>query len=159
MLDNRKVILDEAMLMADTGSADTAGDSAATVDGVAKVHDSGGGYMEGKLVIDIDTLTGAGVTASNGSISITLEGSTTSTFTTFVRLARLQIASVTASADTRDMSDAGTYATASTGRYIIPFTNDFHGTVFRWLRLYNVYNGTCDATNNGIKYKAWLTKK
>lgn len=158
MLDNRKVIIDEELLIADTGSAITSAAGAATVDGVAKVIDTGGGYTEGKLVIDVATLTMAGIAASHAVIGICLEGSSTSTFTTYVRLASLRLSGTTGLADDRVSGDAGTYATPSIGRYIIPFINDFHGTVFRWLRIYHVYDGTVAATR-GVKYKAWLSKK
>jgi hypothetical protein len=158
MLDNRKVIIDDKLLIANTGSAVQAAAGAATVDGVAKVIDTGGGYTDGRLVIDIATITMGGITASCAVITLALEGSTTSTFTTFVRLAGLRISGVKSATDARISGDFCNYATPSIGRYIIPFHNDFHGTIFRWLRIYSIYDGSC-GHNDGLKFKAWLTKK
>ena len=42
----------------------------------------------------------------------------------------------------------------ATGRYIVPFTNEFNGTNFRYLRLYTIVTGTI-AT--GINYKAYAS--
>jgi hypothetical protein len=41
------------------------------------------------------------------------------------------------------------------GKYIIPFNNEFDGTVYRYLRHYLTIGGTC---GTGVKYEYYLTK-
>lgn len=154
MLDNRKVIIDDECKIADTGSAVITTSAAATVDGVAKVFDTGGGYTEGKFVVDAATITASGVAASCQQININLEGSTTSTFTNWVRLAKLALGPK-ATVHGRSGNDASA-ASLGAGRYILPFTNDFAGTVYRWLRVYTTFNGT--VATIGAKFKAYLSK-
>jgi hypothetical protein len=156
MLDNRKVIIDSKCKVADTGSAAITASAAATVDAIAKTFDTGGGYTNGKLVIDIASLSNSGVTASNSLITIALEGSSTSTFTTWVRLVKLALGLVP-SVHGRTGADSSV-ASTKTGRYIIPFHNDFAGTVYRWLRVYTTFNGTQAVATNYVKFKAYLTK-
>lgn len=164
MLENRKVIIDDELILADTGSAEITASAAATVDGVAKVIDTGGGHTEGKVVIDISDISGSGAATNNQLISIILEGSSTSTFTAWVRLAGIRI--TPSSAETLHGRTAGDHSAALTtttakGRYIVPFINDFHGTVYRWLRIYTTFNGSGadGATSPAVKFKAWLSKR
>jgi len=156
MLENRKVIIDDELLIADSGSGPAAASAACTVDAVAKVIDTGGGFTEGRLVVDISAINTGGTTASCSLVNLVLQGSATSTFTTYVRLALLGIGDVM-KAESR-VSGGNTAATISATRYIVPFCNDFGGTVYRWLRLYTSKNGTIDTTK-GATFKAWLTKK
>jgi hypothetical protein len=165
MLDNRKVIIDEDLLMADTGSAVITATAAATVDGVAKVYDTGGGYTKGMLAIDIATLTGAGAATSNQQISIQLEGSNSASgaFTAWVRLAGIRInpSYGTTALHGRTAGDISTTLSTTTGigRYLKPFHNDFHGTVYRYLRIYTTFNGSSNGSSATVKFKAWLSKQ
>lgn len=154
MLDNRKVIIDDDLLIADTGSAVITSDAAATVDGVAKVIDTGNTYTKGMLVMDVATITASGIAASCQLIGVILEGSTTSTFTNWVRLAGFRLGPK-ATVHGRIGTDASA-ASSTVGRYMQPFHNDFHGTVYRYLRVYTNFNGT--VATIGIKFKAWLSK-
>jgi hypothetical protein len=160
MLDNRKVIIDDALAIASTGSTQTTVAGAGTIDGVAKVIDTGGGSTEGKFVVDIARILMSPTVGSHSVIKIALQGSATSVFTTWQRLAVLPISGTTATGNNRHQTGS-TAATPTTGRYILPFCNDFHGTVYRYLRVYHSYEGTLTALGAlpGIKYKAWLTKK
>ena len=157
MLDNRKVIIDDECKIADTGSTHITATAAATIDGVAKTFDTGGGYTPGMLAIDIATLSNSGIVASNSLITIALEGSTTSTFTAWVRLVKLSLG-LAATVHGRTHSDASA-ATTKTGRYLMPFHNDFAGTIYRWLRIYVTFNGTQEIATNYVKFKAWLSKR
>jgi hypothetical protein len=156
MLDNRKVIIDMLGKLADTGSAAIAASAAGTIDGVAKVFDTGGGYTEGKFVIDISAHTGYAAAASCQTIEICLEGSTTTTFTTYAKLASLTIGQKAAAFAHSRLGNDSTIASIGTGRFIKPFTNDFGGTVLRYLRCYAAFGGT--VSDNDIEFEAWLSK-
>lgn len=171
MLDNRKVIIDEEGLIADTDSVLYVS-SAATVDGVAKTFDTGGGYTEGMLAIDISQVAYASAASYHKGIDIILQGSNTAAgaFTEYVPLAKLGCDGTAATA-----TDAGTDANGiplrgnisgttlgsiDTGRYLIPFHNDFKGTVYRYLRIYTKFYGTASATGGtNITFKAYLSKR
>jgi hypothetical protein len=157
MLENRKVIIDEECKLADCGSAAIAASAAGTVDGVAKVFDTGGGYTDGVIVIDISAITGMAAAASCHTIEICLEGSSTSTFTTHVRLASLKAGQNAAGFEHTRLGGDSTVASIDVGRYIIPFCNDFGGTIYRWLRVYTVFGGTVNEAD--ILFKAYLSKR
>lgn len=164
MLDNRKVIIDDDLLIADTGSAEIVASAAGTVDAVAKVIDTGGGYTEGKFIVDIEDISGSGEATNNQLISIVLEGSTTTTFTAWVRLAGIRItpsAAGTLHGRTDGDHSASLTTTTAVGRYIVPFINDFHGTIYRYLRTYITFNGSAAnaGTSPAVQFKAWLSKK
>ena len=160
MLDNRRVIIDEECKLADTGSAVIVASAAATIDGVAKVYDTGGGYTDGLFVLDIETLTRNTSAASCNTIDVCLEGSTTSTFTTYAKTAGFKFGSKAAAfAHSRlgpDSTLATTVADGASLRYKKPFINEWGGAVLRYLRVYTVFAGT--TCNLGIKYKAYLSK-
>jgi hypothetical protein len=156
-MGNRKVIIDVDCKLSDTGSAAIAASAAGTVDGVAKTFDTGGGYTPGLFVIDIDAVTGMATAASCHTIEICLEGSSTSTFTTHVRLASLKIGQNAAGFEHSRLGGDSTVASVDTGRYIIPFHNDFGGTVYRWLREYCVFGGTVNEAD--IEFKSYLSKR
>jgi hypothetical protein len=155
MLDNRKVIIDEECCL--SNSAETlAASSAGSVDGVAKTFDTGGGYTNGMFVVDVSAITGMATAGSCHTIEVCLEGSTTSTFTTYVRLASFKFGQKAAAFAHSRLGQDSTYATASATRYMKPFHNDFQGTIFRWLRCYTVFGGTVNEAD--IKFKAYISK-
>lgn len=158
MLDNRKVIIDDDLLIADTGSAAIDASAAATVDAVAKTIDTGGGLMQGMFVVDVASIAGSGQATNCQLIQVELEGSTTSTFTAWVRLAGFRLGPKAVDHG-RQSADASA-ASSTVGRYMTPFHNDFHGTVYRWLRVYTTFNGSANAIvqTPTIKFKAWLSK-
>ncbi len=158
MLDNRKVIIDDELLIADCGSAAISASAAGTVDGVAKVIDTGGGYTKGMFVVDLAHINGSGQATNCQLVSIELEGSTTSTFTNWVRLAGFRLGPK-ATVHGRTGSDASAASSTET-RYMKPFHNDFAGTVYRWLRVYTTFNGSANAAvqTYEAKFKAWLSK-
>lgn len=163
MLDNRKVILDEECKLADTGSAAIVASAAATIDGVAKTFDTGGGYTKGMLVVDVGAYTGNKAAASAQSIDIILEGSSTSTFTAYVPLATIRLGqNAAAFAHTRlgsgytGDSSTGCSFTPTSVRLMKPFHNMFADTVYRWLRVYAAFGGT--VSNCSIEFEAWISK-
>jgi len=122
--------------------------------------DTGGGYTEGKLVIDV---TAVSTLSSLDQFEILLQGSPTSTFTTWDTLTTLHLGWMYSAIADRMGGDPGTVVRSSTAtypgpttlpvRFVIPFCNDYAGTVYRWLRMY-----TCMGTpSTGINYYAFLT--
>jgi len=156
MLDNRKVIIDEECKLAECGSAVIAASAAGTIDGVAKVFDTGGGYTEGMFVVDVASVTGMAAAASCHVIEIALEGSTTSTFTTFTRLASFRFGQNNAFSHTRLGGDS-TVASFDSGRYMKPFHNDINGTIYRYLRVYTTFGGTVNEAD--IDFSAYISKR
>jgi hypothetical protein len=163
MLDNRKVIIDEELKLADTGgSTAVIYDSAAgTVDGVGKYYDTGGGYTEGLFVVDIETITFATGASNYKTIDICLEGSSAESSADYVPLARILCGIAATSADDRTDIVHATWACITAGRYIIPFHNDFGGTIYRYLRVYTTFlTATAEASGSAtLAFKAYLSKR
>jgi len=160
MLDNRRVIIDEECKLADCGSAVITASAAATIDGVAKVFDTGGGYTPFKWVMDLTSIVRNTAAASCATIEICLEGSTTSTFTTYAKLAGFKFGTkASAWAHSRlgpDSTLATTDADGASLRYSKLAENVWGGAVLRWLRVYTVFAGT--VSNTSIKFKSWISK-
>jgi len=159
-LANRNHIIDNALTLRNAGGAALVASAAATAaqTGQSVPVDTGGGFTEGKLFIDVNTCaTGATI----GPWYILLQGARDSTFTTFVTLAYLELGLGNGPGTTSHSTDH------STGIYVVPWTNDFKGEVWRWLRCYTrlgqSYLGSADGAASmepsagGIDYSAWLT--
>lgn len=114
--------------------------------GTALSYDTGGGFTEGDVVIDIQVSREI-VAASGFFARLYLEGSLTSTFVTIVPLALLEFGEAYA------IQASG--AKLGVGRYFTPFCNDFGGTLYRYLRMYHMLGGT---SATGIQYRAFLGK-
>ena len=141
MLDNRKIIWDSECEMKDTYAVTASAE--ASVDAVAKIFDTGGGYTEGKLKINVTAC------AAVGEYFISLQGAASSTFATpFVELANIQFAALA--------SSRGSRAVAA-GYYELNWSNDFAATVYRYLRIYTTVTGT--SSTNTITYIAQIAKK
>jgi hypothetical protein len=109
-------------------------------------YDTGGGFTEGYLVVDVASCAVA-VAASGKSFKLELQGSNVSTFATTVPLALMEFG------DAYAIKATGAQVTA--GRYIAPFNNDWGGTVYRYLRMYCTTGGT---SVTGIQFLAFLSK-
>lgn len=108
--------------------------------------DTGGGFTEGYMVVDISDTVEA-VVASGFSAKVFLMGSTTSIFTTSAPLALLEFG------DAYAIQSSG--AQFAVGRYLTPFCNDFGGTIYRYLRMYCVTGGS---GITGILFNGFLSK-
>ena len=124
-----------------------------------KTIDTGGGYTQGKLVIDVATAdTNWSTVASGAVVDFVLRGSNLSSFDSgYVGLARFRLGTKFAAESIKDAGHGGgSMATASVaGRFVIPWHNDFGGTVYRYLRLRVLFGGTFTA---GLTFSAFLTK-
>jgi len=138
---NRQKIYDVECLLADQTLI--AASAAGLVSAAAAVFDTGGGYTEGKLVINVTAIE----VNADEDYEFILQGSNTANMGGgLFGLARLRIGAdsiVTCSAD------------SVVGNYIIPWNNLQNGTVYRYIRMYLVVAGT---VATGINYGAWLTK-
>jgi hypothetical protein len=108
------------------------------------IVDLGAGFVDGFLVVDV---TACEVDSSNEIFDICLEGSNVAAMGSgSVQLSRFRMGYVSAPAD----------ASTSTGRFIIPITNEQNGTCYRYVRLYTFVSGTIAS---GINYSAFLAKR
>jgi len=156
-LANRNHIVDNACILRNSGGTALVASAAATAaqTGQSVPFDTGGGYTEGKLFIDVDTCA-TGTTI--GPWVIVLQGARDSTFATYVTLAQLELGTAYGPQSTSHSTQH------STGVYVIPWSNDFGGEIYRWLRCYsrlgNMY-ATTAASNapsvGGLDYSAYLT--
>ena len=144
---NRQFRNDSLLELKDAGLI--AASAAATVSAVAKVLDTGGGFTDGNVVIDVTAIE---IDTSNEIYTLILEGSSSSTFaSTIVPLAVMLLGD-------NAVIVGGCDVDSTIGRYIMPFRNERDGTVYRYLRMYTVVAGTI-ATGGGINYAAFLAKK
>lgn len=108
------------------------------------IVDLGAGFVDGFLVVDVSALE---VASTDEIYTICLEGSNVAAMTSgSVCLAMFEMGNAAAPAD----------ADTTTGRYIIPFTNEQVGTCYRYVRIYTRVAGTI-AT--GINYTAFIAKR
>lgn len=147
MIDQRGQIVDDLLMLRVLSATALATATYATYGAATpKTIDLGGaGYTEGKLVIDITTADGAwGTVASGAVVDFILRGSNRSSFDSgFVPLARFRVGTVFAAESIKDSGLGGSSSgTTQTGRFIVPWTNDFGGTTYRYLRLRILFGGT-----------------
>ena len=136
----RNFTVDELLEMKDAGLV--ASSAAAQVDGADHIEDVGSGFVAGHVVVDISAIE---VADNDERYDIILQGSNDDAFASgYVDLAAVAVGAsevVNADADT------------PTGRIVLPFENEFMGTVYRYLRMYTVVAGT---VATGINYTARL---
>jgi len=152
-MENRSYIWDSLLEMAAT-SVVVAASGAATVDGTAKVYDTGGGFTEGYLVVDVAATTEALSAADEQCARICLQGSSSATFANTVE-DLINLAQIEFGMNGNYSSNAVTWD-AGAGRYLLPFCNWADDTIYRYLRVYHHFAGTW-AT--GISYSAFLSKR
>jgi len=130
---------DYAMILKDAGAV--AASAAATVAGVAKVIDFGGANrVDGAVIVDVSAMD---VGNDDELYDIIVQGSASSVFAaTWVNLASLTIGAAGGHATREDGA-----ALDVIGHYEIPFTNEFNGTSYQYLRLFTVTAGTTESIN------------
>ena len=134
---------DTNLELKDAGTLATA--TAGKVDGSAVTIDLGTGLVKGNMIVDVAAIE----IASNDELyTIRLQGSDNSDFSTGDEedLAILELGAAEVLGGDQD---------STTGRYIVPFRNEKHGTTYRYVRVYLDVDGSI-AT--GINYTAWLGK-
>ena len=114
--------------------------AAATVGGSAKILDLGTGEVRGDLVMEVTALD---IVSNDEIYDIVLQGSPDAAFGTAGNIVELQAISLSAKEVKRTDCDRDD----TTGRYCMPFSNQFAGTNYRYVRLYHVIAGTTPSIN------------
>lgn len=112
------------------------------------IVDLGVGHARGDLVLEVTALE---IASNDETYTITLQGSPDSDFGTagnIQDLVSVNLAAKEVKATSSDKDD-------TTGRLIVPFSNQFMDTNYRYVRLYTVVAGTI---TTGIDYSAYLSK-
>ena len=112
------------------------------------IVDLGTGEARGDLVLEVSALE---IASNDESYTIVLQGSPDAAFGTagnIQDLVSVNLAAKEVKATDSDKDDA-------TGRVIVPFSNRFNGTNYRYVRIYTVVAGT---VATGINYVAYLSK-
>jgi len=118
--------------------------------GTDKYYDTGGGRTRGDVVYNVYAIAGSLGTSS--LITLRLQGSKNSSFTTGYDLVINELGK---SNMLTGNSSLATGVPLGVGRYTVPFTNDFGGTVYRYLRHYISTNFTV-TTNRNLQYDYYL---
>jgi hypothetical protein len=110
--------------------------------------DTGGGRTRGDMVINVYDFSHSTL-ATSKLITFRLQGSKNTSFTTGCDLVITEIGKANM------LTGASSLATDNLleGRYVIPFSNDFDGTAYRYLRHYVTLG-----TNSGLQYDCYLSK-
>lgn len=173
MLDNRRLMTDILSVLQDAAAATVTCNlivgyhglavpvgAAAGTAATAAYFDTGGGFTEGKLVIDIeDVELVAGEMVNNNDnqrARFSLQGSNTVGFATYCDLASMFWGVGDTGGGTAGLFGIN-HATSDLFhdcRYILPFNNMYGTRVYRYLRVFLQYRGTW-AT--GLSYKAFLS--
>lgn len=161
-MENRGKMFDALLQMHGIGIMVGAGGTASTpVDLGVGSPDTGGpptpvGYTEGKLIIDV-TACSSGATTED--YELLLQGSHDATFTTFHTFFGIKFGAISTGLDNWLNTRYSSVATWP-GPLLLPlrisqpFSNDFAGVYYRWLRLFTAISAT---TTTGINYYAFLS--
>ena len=153
--ENRVKTYDVDLILAYSANYVTANLSGKDADGATGNYiDFGGeGYTEGKIVFDVEAQSKA---AAGMLFQMEVQGGKTATFASHVALATLDLGyggagSIHASIVRNNISSG------ITGRYIVPFTNEYGGELFRYMKV--VMRSTPTASlSTGIEFSAFITK-
>jgi hypothetical protein len=133
--------VDTLLQLKDAGAI--AASAAAQVGGSAKVLDLGTGFVKGNVMVDV---TAMDVASGDEKYEIEVQLSSDSGFATGnVVAGELKLGDSTVAFGTVD---------SVIGRYMVPCTNEFGGTQYRYMRLYTRVGGTSPSIN----YVAYLVK-
>lgn len=113
------------------------------------IADLGDGLVEGNVLIDVTALE---IASNDETYDIVLQLSPDAAFGTagnIVEKCALNLSAKETKRSDCDQDDA-------IGRYILPFSNLFNGTIYRYARIYTVVAGTIAS---GINYYARLAKR
>ena len=139
----RTYTFDAHLLLAASVGAGTQAAGPAQVEGSPKVLDVYGGQFEGMITLQIKTQK---VSAGDERYLIILQGSNSPTFSSGVEnLAVLELGAAAAR--------FGGAAVSTTGRRFLGAVNEVDDTIYRYLRLFNVYSGTAPS----LDYFAYLS--
>ena len=134
---------DDYLLMKDAGLV--AASAAAQIGGADHIEDLGSGLIEADLVIDVSAIE---IASGDEIYNICVQVSSKSNFAdTIQTVAKLELGAATPL-----MGDVA----SNMGRYVLPFRNEFCGTIYRYARVYTLVAGT---VATGINYTAFMARK
>lgn len=140
---NAQFTYDNLLLLKDAGAVTATG--VGQVSASNRILDSGSGaYHRGSVVIDV---TAIDVSSADESYRLELQGSTSPTFASGIRALATVILGAAAVAP-------GGVASV-TGAYILPFSNEYTGTLYRYFRMSHTIAGTTPSIN----YTAFLSQQ
>jgi len=114
----------------------------------ANVSGSSTGFYDANLILLVTALE---TDSSDESFRVYLQFSNSATFASGI----VTYCSVFLGHHSSTVAPPGTDGESTAGRYVVPFTNEINGTIYRYMRLYTVVAGTI-AT--GINYSAYVTQ-
>jgi len=153
----RQKIFDALLEMKSSSTVKTS--ALATVNGSVVTWDTGGGYTTAALVVDIVSLTEAIQATSNQGICIQVRGRASAASSGVdgeVVLASLDLGYNGVDAHGIGTRKNASVATPAAGdRYVLPFTNEYCDTIYRYINVRHTFDGTI---STGINYTAFITK-
>jgi len=124
--------------------------------GTDKYFDTGGGRTRGDVVYNVYAI--GSTLATNTLFALRLQGSKNSSFTTGVDLVITEIGKANVLTGNSSLATNDVFGV---GRYIVPFTNDFDDTVYRYLRHYVTVANTLASgvltANLNLQYECYLS--
>jgi hypothetical protein len=130
------------------------------VNGSSVTWDTGGGYTEAALVIDIISFTEALQATSCQGISIQARGRASAASEGVngeVVLAQLDLGYNGAGAHNLGCRQSASVATPAAGdRFVLPFANEYCDAIYRYINVRHVFDGTI---STGIDYTAFISKR
>ena len=113
--------------------------------GTDTYYDTGGGRTKGDVVVNVYATP---ATILNLGFTMRLQGGKNSSFSTINDLQILELGDSSAISGGSDLG---------VGRYVMPFSNDLDGTVYRYLRHYMTKSGLNATNASSIQYEVYLT--
>lgn len=141
-IDGRTKLVDDLLILKAKGTVATSMVGENPV-GTDKYYDTGGGHTRGDLVAIVYAVPA--ILAST-KLTLRLQGGKNTSFSTLADLAILELGDSTQITSGVDLT---------TGKYVMPWSNEQDGTVYRYLRHYITCGGTC---GTGVQYELFLTK-
>ena len=124
--------------------------------GTDKYIDTGGGRTRGDVVYNVYAI--GSTLATNTLFALRLQGSKNSSFTTGVDLVITELGKANVLTGNSSLATNDVFGV---GRYIVPFTNDFDDTVYRYLRHYVTVANTLASgvltANLNLQYECYLS--
>lgn len=148
--ENRGKTYDTALVLGYEAVYATSGLTGKTAAGATGLYvDLGGeGYTEGKVVFDVDFGSQKMVAGLNWRLE--LQGGKTSAFTSHAPLAMIEVGDSAGNHHTFGLTED-----KGTGRYIVPFANQYGDELYRYLRMYLYMGGSI---TTGLTCSSFITK-
>ena len=141
LIDGRSKLVDDLTILKAKGTVATSMVGEKPV-GTDKYYDTGGGRTKGDMVLVVYAVPN--ILAST-KMTFRLQGGKNTSFSTLTDLQIVELGDATQLSGSADLT---------VGKYIVPFSNAFDDTVYRYLRHYLTIGGTC---GTGVQYECFLS--